>query len=301
MATSAWHAKEDAWAHESTGGASELGLSERKRKEVGLSPRRPTANTAPQRPPSTDSFGVSPAVLPGFLGVIVVATIFLVLANIGGWFPRWWHAPAIVADTLQSVSAPQGNGTPVAAYQLALSDDFSAVSTMFPEGTIAGEWRVAHAPTSASYLMEVWPNHIVWSLLDLSDTVQHRTQASMSVATHTPWGYAGLVNRYTDENNFYLFLVDGQGRYTVQMQREGELNTLLDWTPAEFLNNAGSTNTLTIDDDGAMQRFYGNSMLLFEAPARLPIGDTGLVGGAMQDGVAEISFDWVQLFDLLTD
>jgi hypothetical protein len=275
-------------------------LSARKRAEVGLSPQRPTANSAPLRPPRTDTGAAPRAILPAFLGVILVATMFLVLANMWDWFPNWWHAPAIVAESVHTVTVPLGEPVQIAGYQLVLSDDFSQPDTAFAEGEQSGEWRIEHTPTAASYRMEVWPNRVVWSLLDVADPDLHRTQASMAVATHTPWGYAGLVNRYSDEDNFYLFMVDGQGRYMVQKQESGSLTTLVDWTRVDFLNMAGSTNTLTIDDDGMVQRFYGNNMLLYETPAQLPAGATGLAGGAQQEGAAEISFDWIQLFDLLT-
>jgi len=280
---------------------SSVDVSVRKRMEVGLAPRRPTANSAPQRPPDAATMNPAEALLPVFLGMILAATMLLVAANIGGWFPNWWRGPAVVADTLRAVSVPLGGSGAYTDYQMALKDDFSGSGTVFAEGASTGEWRVAHTPTASSYLMEVWPNHVVWSLLELDDASQYRTQASMSVATHTPWGFAGLINRYSDDQNFYLFMVDGKGRYTVQMQQDGSLMTLQEWTASDVLNRAGSTNTLTVDDNGNVQRFYGNNMLLYEGPTRLPAGDAGLAGGAFKDGVAEISFDWVQLFDLLTD
>lgn len=302
MATSTRPADNDPLASEShvtAGTGVDPELSARKRMEVGLSPRRPTANAMPQRPPRTNTSGFSPAVWPGILGMILIATAFLVAANLWDLFPSWWHAPAVVADSVRSVTAPLGEPIEVSGYQLALADDFSRAETAFAEGVELGKWRIEHQPTAANYRMEIWPNRVVWSLLDVQEPEPQRMQTSVMVATHTPWGYAGLVNRYKDENNFYLFMVDGRGRYTVQLQEGGTLTILKPWTKAEFLNQAGSTNTLTVDDDGSMQRFYGNNMLLYESTARLPAGDSGLAGGASEEGVAEVSFDWMQRFDLL--
>ena len=39
--------------------------------------------------------------------------------------------------------------------------------------------------------------------------------------------------------------------------------------------------------------------VLFLKDAAEGVEDTGLVGGSREEGVAEISFDWIQLFDLL--
>lgn len=283
------------------GGDADLDAQARKRMQVGLSARRPTANAAPLRPPRTDTSSTSRAVLPAVLGLVLVATLFLVAANMWDWFPSWWRAPAIVADSMRAVTMPMADPVAVSGYQLALSDDFSHAETVFAEGVELGKWRIEHQPTNSTYEMEVWPNRVVWSLLDQPRSDAQRMQASVTVATHTPWGYAGLVNRYADADNFYMFLVDGQGWFTVQMQRSGELSTLKPWTKADFLNAAGSTNAITVDDDGATQRFYGNNMLLYEGPAQLPTGDAGLAGGSNADGVAEISFDWIQLFDVLVE
>jgi hypothetical protein len=145
----------------------------------------------------------------------------------------------------------------------------------------------------------VWPNRLVWSLVEPAARQAHRVQTSTVVTSHTPWGYGGLVDRYQDENNFYLFAVDGQGRYQVQAQRNGVLTTLQPWTRVDYLNTAGSTNTLAVDDDGERLSFYGNNMLLHQiAVSDLPPGDVGLLGGAMDEGAAEIRFDWVQVYDL---
>ncbi len=122
------------------------------------------------------------------------------------------------------------------------------------------------------------------------------------MATHTPWGYAGVVDRYVDAGNFYLFLVDGEGRFrpcrckkTANWRRfsPGQGRTFLIWRE--------STNTLTVDDDGRTLRFYGNGMLLFEGLAGIDAGGVGLVGGAQDAGAAEIRFDWLQLYDLALD
>lgn len=233
--------------------------------------------------------------------MIVLATVFLVLANMWDLFPSWWRAPRIVADPVRSVTMPLTNPVQIAGFQLALADDFGSAASVFAEGESAGQWRIQHQPTNSDYRMEVWPNRIVWSLLRVEDPGPHRVQASAIVASHTPWGYAGVVDRYVDPNNFYLFLVDGEGRFTVQAQREGMLETLKPWTKADFLNLAGSTNTLTVDDVGRTLRFYGNGMLLYETPVGSVSGGLGLVGGAHEAGAAEIRFDWLQLYDLMLD
>jgi hypothetical protein len=114
----------------------------------------------------------------------------------------------------------------------------------------------------------------------------------------TPGGYAALIVRYQDERHFYLLAVDGNGRYQIQQQDGNDVINVQPWVMAPFLNRAGSANLLTIEDDGVRVRFYGNNMLIaeLENPA-YPLGFVGLAGGALGQTVAEIHFDWFQLYD----
>lgn len=270
----------------------------RKRVELGLSPRRPTAKAEPLRPPKDNVFAVPPAVLPVALALIVLATAFLVMANLWDLLPSWWPASVSLAYPSQTMTLPQAIVS-APSFELIMADDFSQPETILTSGSQSGRWRIEHLPTESAYSMEVWPNRVVWSLVEMAERHPHRVQTSTVVTSHTPWGYGGLVDRYQDEDNFYLFAVDGQGRFQVQEQHSGALTTLQPWTRVDFLNTAGSTNTLAVDDDGQRLRFYGNNMLLYEIGVEdLPEGDVGLLGGAMDEGVAEIRFDWIQVYDL---
>jgi hypothetical protein len=110
-----------------------------------------------------------------------------------------------------------------------------------------------------------------------------------------------LIVRYQDERHFYIFSIDGNGRYQIQQQDGEEVITVQPWAMAPFLNRAGSANLLTVEDDGTRIRFYGNNMLIAEVdnPA-YPVGFVGLAGGAQGQSMADIRFDWFQLYDAVT-
>jgi hypothetical protein len=63
-------------------------------------------------------------------------------------------------------------------------------------------------------------------------------------------GY-GIVFRYIDPNNYNVFTVDGQGRYSIWVRRDGawrELRSVGEpWTPSEAVHPIGETNTLSVD------------------------------------------------------
>jgi hypothetical protein len=59
-------------------------------------------------------------------------------------------------------------------------------------------------------------------------------------------GY-GLVFGYTDENNYYAFLVTAGGQFMVGRERDGQVTNLVPWTSTEFLQ--GPTHTLFVQGD----------------------------------------------------
>jgi hypothetical protein len=232
------------------------------------------------------------------LVVVVLATALMIVANLTPGLPAWWPAAPQAATAANPTSSSILGGT--GTYQLRMADNFSGAGSSLAQGDQPGQWRIELLPASSLYRMEVWPNRIAWSLLGMTELGPHRLQTNSMVASHTTWGYVGLIDRYQNENNFYLFVVDGQGRYQIQMHKDGVLTTQQDWTSASYINPAGSANLLTIEDDGQRLRFYANQMLLHEIAApELPPGDVGLTGGALSPGVADIHFDWFQLYDLL--
>jgi hypothetical protein len=273
----------------------ELDARARKRMEVGLSPRRPTAKAAPQRPPDVQTLPLPPAALALLLLGVLVVTGLLLAANVAEWRPAWWLALS-TADANRT--APAG-AIPLApdGYVLRLSEDFSQPTSALLQGEQRQEWRTELLPAESVYQMQVWPGHLAWSLLGLEAVADYRLQTNVMVATTAPDGYAGLVVRYQDERNFYLLAVDGMGRYLVQLQNGDQTVIVQPWTPVDFLNRAGSANVLTVEDRGDRLGFYGNGLLLYElaGPVLTP-GFVGLAAGAPGEDVAEARFDWLQLF-----
>ncbi|NJN84186.1 MAG: hypothetical protein HC802_19185 [Caldilineaceae bacterium] len=145
--------------------------------------------------------------------------------------------------------------------------------------------------------MLVWPNHAGWATFGLDDLDRYRLQTRFIIAPGTPAGYGGLIIRFSDEANFYQLLADGEGRYQIQEQIEGEFLTVQPWTVTPSLYLAGNPNTLTVDDDGEEIRLLANETLLYSIPsAQLPSADVGIVGGATGEGAASISFEYVRVW-----
>lgn len=270
----------------------ELDVRARKRMEVGLAPRRPTAKSIPQRPPDVTTLPLPPLALALTLVAVLLATGLLVAANLGGGLSLW-------LPSRQAATTPlPGRAAPSADYVLRLADDFSQSTSPLTQGAQPEAWQSALLPAESVYAMQVWPNHLAWSLLGGAKLGGYRLQASVEVDATTPSGFAGLMVRFQDERHFYLLAVDGSGRYQVQRQEGEQAEVILPWRMADFLNRAGSANILTAEDDGSRLRFYGNGMLLAEVEKLVyPLGNLGLAAGGLGQGVAEVRFDWFQLYD----
>ena len=275
----------------------DLDLRARKRMEVGLAPSRPTAKAIPLRPPDYPTLPLPPVVLALILVGVVLATAALLVMNLGGDVQKWLPTWAGVGTTENRITTT-GVSAPNQDYVLRLADDFSQTNSPLVQGNRPNEWHIELSPTESVYRIEVWPNHLAWSLLGLAELQGYRLQTSVLVNEQTPGGYAGLIVRYQDERHFYLLAVDGNWRYQIQQQDGDEVITVQPWVMAPFLNRAGSTNLLSIEDDGDRILFYGNNMLIAElsTPA-YPLGSVGLAGGAQGQAMAEMNFDWFQLYD----
>jgi hypothetical protein len=267
----------------------------RKRMEVGLSPRRPTAKAAVLRPPDVQTLPLPPAVLALILIGVVLVTLLLVAGNLTGRLPTWlpsWTGLAASNPEPTLLAAPNQE------YSLRLADDFSQPDSTLRQGTLDGEWTLELLPEQSVYRIEVMPNHLAWSLVGVGNLADYRLQTSVVVDATTPGGFAGLIARFQDDRNFYLFAVDGAGRYQIQQQTGDATVTIQPWSQAPFLNQAGSANVLTIQDDGSLLQFYGNGMLLAEVTADAATGGyVGVAAGAVGEESADVRFDWFQLYE----
>lgn len=244
----------------------------RKRQAIGLSAQRPTAKPMVQRPPDAGQSDGLMRLAIALLLVMVVATLTMVVDAVSGEPIR------------RALSESQASG-------ILVQDAFETPVLALAEREEAGRWATGFAPGVYRITVEQ-PGNLAWSTLGMLNLGPYRLAAEATVAQETPWGYSGLLARYQNDENFYLFAVDGQGAYQVQLQKEGKWRTLQPWTAADALHAAGQTNHLELEDDGSQLRFLGNGEALFTVSgARLPTGEAGLAGGARSQGSAQVDFD----------
>lgn len=279
----------------------------RKRQEIGLAPRRPTARPTVQRPPR-DLFSVAQRwLLTLLLFGILISTGLLVVAKSSGAPTSWLNLRNYGQALMRGEPWPAllGQYIPGANYRLRFSDDFNERTGIVACTQQAGEWISDVVPDLGVYRMELWPGRLTWSTIALVDpftspTAAYHVAASMTVVDVMPSGYGGYIGRYQDPENFYLFMVDGMARYQIQLWQNGALTTLQPWTENVLLNPAGFENLLTLEDNGEQLIFSANgSPLATVSTPILPRGEIGLMGGASERTMAEIQVDWLRIYELL--
>jgi hypothetical protein len=255
----------------------------RKRQAIGLEPRRLTAREAIQLPPE-QSGG------EGRFWFAVLLLVAMVAAT--GW---------MIYETLRSAQGDPAD----AGLHLLLRDDFNTPQLALADAHVDGIWDTRFANGHYQILVEQ-PGNLTWSTLGLLDASTYRVETSLTLTdavlqsdASARWGYGGLLARYNNPQNFYLFAVDGQGSYQVQRQKEEVWQLLHPWTESNLLKQSGKANQLAVEDDGRQIRFYANGTLLFTVlEPRLPGGDVGLMAGTRSQGTVAAQFDWVKIYSV---
>ncbi len=251
----------------------------RKRQAIGLSAARPTAKAAAYHPPAQGGVNQLPWLAVFLLAGLLAVTVWLVMQNLG---------PTVAT-------------TATGGYESAtlLRDDFAQpVLGLAPE-VITADWSMGYVGDLYQISVEQ-PGVLAWTTLGQIDLGAYRYDSSLTLTgssgDSSAWGYAGLLVRYQNDQNFYLFVVDGRGKYQVQAQEQGNWRTLQPWTDSPLLATVGGENLLAVEDDGQTLRFFADSELLFSTDnLRLPVGDVGLLAGSRSQGTARALFDWVRI------
>lgn len=114
---------------------------------------------------------------------------------------------------------------------------------------------VVKAYVDGTYEIQVQTgNTIAWSFVPTDkDYLDFSAQVKVRSAGND--GEFGIMFRYVDYDNFYCFTVHTDGTYRLWMQKAGEWQTLIDWTPIPgFDPNKG--HTLRVETQGNQFTFF---------------------------------------------
>ena len=107
----------------------------------------------------------------------------------------------------------------------------------------------------------------------------------------------GVICRYQDEENFYLFLISGDGFYTIGKYQSGEdrvtyLTEDGQFSQSEQINQGAATNQIQASCIGNELSLAVNGYpLLTVTDSEFAAGDVGVSVSALQQGTVEVNFD----------
>ncbi len=151
--------------------------------------------------------------------------------------------------------------------------------------TDAGEYRLDND----------MPGRAVTSLFDPSYQYGEATiiiQGRLTADSATSSAY-GIVFRYLNEDNYHVFAVDGEGRYSIWIRQNGVWRELRDtgenWTSDARINPLGENNRLALTFDGDQLMGFVNSQLVTSVQvASWPMGAIGLYLATPTAGTASV-------------
>ncbi len=109
----------------------------------------------------------------------------------------------------------------------------------------------------------------------------------------------GVIVRYRDNGNYYMFQISSDGYYGVRKRVNGEWETLVPWETSPHINQGQSSNHLILIAQGPNFGFYVNGRPLVDVvDASFAEGDIGLFAGAFDEAGVRINFDNLEVWAL---
>lgn len=109
----------------------------------------------------------------------------------------------------------------------------------------------------------------------------------------------GVIVRKVDWNNYYNFLISGDGYYEVAKMEDGKWSPV-NWKRSDAINLGNSTNLIRIICNGNDFSFYVNDVMLEEyTNSSFSSGNIGLTAGTNYAiGQARVSFDDISIWQI---
>ncbi|MBZ0310538.1 MAG: protein kinase, partial [Anaerolineae bacterium] len=273
----------------------------------GKSPVSPPAYTKPLSPleivlPS-QSTEIETPVVPtqrSPLGIFAVGiTVIAVLLFVGLWGQRM-------------MDSPTSTSTPADAGVEAMTGDLYFTSTFGSDDPFNIYWPqqdnsvLSRQITSEGFyqLSSRVDGKATTSIFDAAYIYENVTISMEAALTKdsSPASAYGIVFRYVDEDNYYVFAVDGLGRYSIWLRENGswkELRNLNEtWTTHEAIQPIGEVNTLILDviDNQFVGSVNGETVVHIN-DGTIALGNVGIYMATPDNGSASLGVDMYQLLE----
>jgi len=224
-----------------------------------------------------------------FLARAVVSFVLAVAVLASGAYPLTvaFGAPAS-GPHLQA--SPIDRADQIREVEPDLEDDFYEITDL---------WNTSYDGDTASYykagafhISINTDNLVAWETGDI-DAADFLVEVDVSHYDGPLVNEGGLLFRYVDSENFYLFTVSSDGLYAVKRIENDESTTLVDWTESDALETGErSINRLMVLAEGDQFAFFINEELVDEVvDDTFTEGSIGLIAGSLDEYEVDIAFD----------
>ena len=142
------------------------------------------------------------------------------------------------------------------------------------------------------------PDQRAWAVADQPVTDFDVEVVVRSAVPSEDVGY-GLLYRYQDRANYYLFAIGGDGYYTIAVVHKGELTPLQVWQQWPHVRRGAATNRLRVRCEETRCRFHINDEFTTEIENDLFLaGHLGLWAETFSDDGLGVVFGRVRLWSI---
>jgi len=176
-----------------------------------------------------------------------------------------------------------------------LQDDFSGEQNcgwrQYNQGGAVVEIADGTLNISTSQTGQIWWTNAGRDFSDMIITVQARQTSGPNNNAY------GVLCRYQDENNFYIFLISGDGYYAIGKYQTGEqqityLTPNQEYIFSDLINQGVATNLLRVSCIGNELSLAVNGLpLVTVTDDSFSGGDVGLGVSTLEPGTAVVQFD----------
>ncbi|MHB9034800.1 MAG: hypothetical protein ACYC6L_17355 [Anaerolineae bacterium] len=176
-----------------------------------------------------------------------------------------------------------------------LADDFSDPASGFPQDQ-TDEYAMAYQDGAYNLSINA-ASLIAWGAanLDISDFVVEVKAEKISGSDD---GDFGLIYRFQDDSNFYVFKVVDKGSYSVSALIDNEWYEVLPWTESDYINHGG-VNTIAVVAYGDEFSFFINGTLVDSVVDKtFTSGDIALFGSTYNEGGLEVKYSDLKVWEV---
>lgn len=249
----------------------------------------------PQMPQPKRSAIGTPQIILG-VGVIGVLLLFVcgsigLLGTLLNFGSPSTPTPEAVATFTPPAAVVATSTSPAVLETVLFTDDFSDPNSGWPvfqnaQGRYSYEQDGYHISVDQR-------DAVLWAKTTRADdniSVSVDAQLSANGAS----GYYGLLCRMQDDQNFYYFLIQPNGSYTIGKYKNGEFLSLIPtgWRESNVIAQGDGANLLKADCSGSTLGLYVNGILLDETTdTDFTSGFSGIVAAALDERSFEVVFN----------